>query len=92
MFARDVGTAPPYELVKVSGINVPVKLQSTEQDVTIRPGDYIVGDLNGVVVLPQEAAEAVLPLMEKQVAADRKMADAIRDGMSFAEASKTFRC
>lgn len=91
VFARDIGTAPPYELVKVSAVNVPVKLQTDEQDMTINPGDYIIGDLNGVVVLPKELAEQALPLMAKQVAADTKMAVAIKGGMPFSEASKEFR-
>ncbi|KAL6865551.1 hypothetical protein ACO1O0_001645 [Amphichorda felina] len=91
VFARDVGTAPPYELVKVTAVNVPVKLQSEEQDMTIRPDDYLIADANGVVVLPKDLAEQALPLMEKSVKADEKVAEAIREGMTFAEASKKFR-
>lgn len=58
---------------------------------TINPGDYIIGDLNGVVVLPRDLAEAALPLMAKQVEADSAMAAAIAGGMPFTEASKKFR-
>jgi regulator of RNase E activity RraA len=72
-------------------VNVPVKLQTDEQDMTINPGDYLIGDLNGVVVLPKELAEKAIPLMAKQVTADEKMAAAIKEGMSFAEASRKFR-
>ncbi|KAI0802431.1 RraA-like protein [Xylaria sp. FL0064] len=91
VFARDVGTAPPAELLKVAAVNVPVKLQTDEQDMDIRPGDYLIADLNGVVVLPVELAEKALPLMQKQVEADEKMAIEIKKGMSFVEASKKFR-
>ncbi|KAI1345535.1 RraA-like protein [Xylaria sp. FL0043] len=91
IFARDVGTAPPAELLKVAAVNVPVKLQTDEQDMDIRPGDYLIADLNGVVVLPVELAEKALPLMQKQVEADEKMAIEIKKGMSFVEASKKFR-
>lgn len=91
IFGRDVGTAPPQELVKVVGVDVPVKLATDEQDMEIRPGDYLIGDLNGVVVLPKELAEEALPLMRKQVDADDKMMVEIRKGMSFQEASKKFR-
>lgn len=86
-----MGTAPPAELLKVAAVNVPVKLQTHEQDMEIRPGDYLIADLNGVVVLPFELAEQALPLMQKQVEADDKMAFEIRKGMSFTEASKKFR-
>ncbi|KAI0419518.1 RraA-like protein [Xylaria grammica] len=91
VFARDVGTAPPAELLKVVAVNVPVKLQTDEQDMEIRPGDYLIADINGVVVLPSELAEKALPLMQKQVEADEKMAVEIKKGMSFVEASKKFR-
>ncbi|KAI1114648.1 RraA-like protein [Nemania sp. NC0429] len=91
IFARDVGTAPPAELLKVAAVDVPVKLQTDEQDMEIRPGDYLIADVNGVVVLPVELAEEALPLMQKQVEADEKMAVEIKKGMSFVEASKKFR-
>jgi regulator of RNase E activity RraA len=86
-----VATAPPAPLLKVVAVNVPVKLQTDEQDMTINPGDYLVGDLNGVVVLPRDLAEKALPLMAKQVEADSKMAVEIEKGMTFTEASKRFR-
>lgn len=82
---------PPAPLLKVAAVNVPVKLQSHEQEAEIRPGDYIIADLNGVVVLPVELAEQALPLMKKQVEADDQMAVAIKGGMGFSEASKKFR-
>ncbi|KAK8061358.1 hypothetical protein PG994_007724 [Apiospora phragmitis] len=98
VFARDVGTAPPAPLLKVAGVNVPVRLQQQQQGeeeggmlLTVRPGDYLIGDANGVVVLPAEEAERALPLMKKQVEADEKLAEAIQGGMGFSEASKKFR-
>ncbi|KAL2271332.1 hypothetical protein VTJ83DRAFT_703 [Remersonia thermophila] len=89
VFARDVGTAPPGPVLKVVAVNnEPIRgLCSVE----IAPGDYVLGDVNGVVVLPRALAEKALPLMEKQVEADSKMAVEIAKGMSFAEASKKFR-
>ena len=94
VFARDVGTAPPAELLKVVGVNVPVKLAHNEacpQDMEIRPGDILIGDLNGVVVLPAELAEQALELIRKGVAGDDKVMEAIRGGMSFEEATGKFR-
>lgn len=91
VFARAVGTAPPYGTVKVKAVNVPVKLHSATQDSIINPGDYLVADQNGVVCLPKDLAEEALPLMAAQVSADTKMAEAIREGMSFSDASKRFR-
>ncbi|KAK4193263.1 ribonuclease E inhibitor RraA/Dimethylmenaquinone methyltransferase [Podospora australis] len=93
VFARETGTAPPAELLKVVGVNVPVKLQSEEQRdyMAISPGDYLIGDLNGVVLLPKNLAERAVELIPKQVEADEKMAVEIKKGMSFVEASKLFR-
>lgn len=91
VFARDTGTAPPHELVKVAAVEVPVKLASEDQDMTVQPGDYLIGDLNGVVVVPRDAAGDVVALAKKQVDADARMMEEIRRGMSLAEASKRFR-
>lgn len=71
--------------------NVPVKLQSAEQAATINLGDYVIGDVNGVVVLPKEHAETILPMMAKQTEADAQMTVAIGNGMTFTEAGKQFR-
>ncbi|KAH7304061.1 ribonuclease E inhibitor RraA/Dimethylmenaquinone methyltransferase [Stachybotrys elegans] len=70
VFARDISTAPPYGEVKVSAVQVPVRVQSLGQDVEVSPGDYIIGDADGAVVLRKELVNEVLPLMRQQVEAD----------------------
>lgn len=47
--------------------------------------------MNGVVVLPKDLAEEALPYMKKQVDADTQVAKAVKEGMTFSEASKKFR-
>jgi regulator of RNase E activity RraA len=91
VFARDVGTAAPYGAVKVTAVNVPVELQSTVLKTAIEPGDFLIADLNGVVVLPKGLVEEVLPLMEEQAAIDSQMAIVLKDGVTFTEASRRFR-
>jgi regulator of RNase E activity RraA len=86
-----VGTTPPGPLFKVVAVNESVKVGNDGQDITINPGDYLIGDVNGVVVLPKGLAEQALPLMAKQAAADSQMAVEIQRGMTFTEASKRFR-
>jgi regulator of RNase E activity RraA len=55
IFARAQATAsPPYD--GPGEVNVPVACGG----VVVRPGDIIVADLNGVVAVPQDAAEWVL--------------------------------
>lgn len=68
-----------------------VTLQTEDQEAIIRSGDYIIGDLNGVVCLPKELAEQTIALIGEQVEADVKMAKAIQKGMKFVDASKKYR-
>jgi regulator of RNase E activity RraA len=72
-------------------INVPVHLQSPHQEATITPGDILIGDLNGVVCLPQELAEKAVSLMKSQVEADERIAEDLKGGRTFGEASREHR-
>jgi len=91
VFARDVGTTSPQEIVRVSEVNGPVRLNDQDIDATIYPGDYIIADLNGVVVLPQRLAEQAVDLIASQVEADENVAKDIKAGATFSEASKKHR-
>ena len=70
---------------------MPVRLQSEEQEATIHPGDYLIGDLNGVVCLPKGLAEKVVALIPSQVEADESIAADVNEGKTFADASKQRR-
>lgn len=72
-------------------INAPVRFNSEDQDVTIHPGDILIGDINGVVCLPQGLAEQALELIQSQVDADEKVAADIHKGRMVAEALKEHR-
>ncbi|GFN21290.1 RraA family protein [Aspergillus tubingensis] len=91
LFARSVGTTAGGEVCRPSEINVPVRLNSENQDAVISPGDYIIADLNGVVRLPQELAEQVLELIPAIAEADAKCAEAIKAGWTVERAFKEFR-
>ena len=78
-------------MLKVAAVNVPVTVRDGDLAWDVNPGDYIIADLNGVVRLPKELAGEVIPLIQKQVEADEKMAEAIKGGMGFSEAAKKFR-
>ncbi|WP_374964337.1 RraA family protein [Lysinibacillus sp. RS5] len=47
-------------------VNVPIAIGG----VTVRPGDYIIGDVDGVVVVPQEDAEHIVAAAEVKVKKD----------------------
>lgn len=68
-----------------------MRFQDENLDVTINAGDYIIGDLNGIVCLPKALAEKAISLIPSQVEADEKIAAAIQRGRKFAEASQEYR-
>ncbi|HEY9280130.1 MAG TPA: RraA family protein [Eoetvoesiella sp.] len=71
------GTNPNGPTKALGGrINWPVTLAGT----TVNPGDLIVGDADGVVVVPKENVEEILVLAQKKVDAEaRRIAD-IKNG------------
>jgi len=57
-------------------INIPIRIG----DVQIHPGDWVVGDANGVVVVPQELAVEVLLAAEEVMETERKIWEELRAG------------
>ena len=50
-------------------------------DVRIAPGDYLLGDLDGLVRIPKEAIDLVLGLAEKAMATENQVRTAILQGV-----------
>ncbi len=69
-----------------SGYAVPVATGEalTISGVLIRPGDYIVGDASGVVVVPQDRAEEVTAHTERITAEEERIAAGVAGGADFA--------
>lgn len=55
-------------------------------DILIRNGDYVLADMDGVVIIPAEIAEAVVSEVEKVIAAEDKVRAAILSGTDPVEA------
>ncbi len=55
-------------------------------DVTVCPGDLIVGDDDGIVAVPRDAIEAVLALVAEKTAGEQGFLEAIRSGTQPSEA------
>ncbi|SNS92517.1 Regulator of RNase E activity RraA [Noviherbaspirillum humi] len=71
------GTNPNGPTKFVPGrVNWPVSVGG----VTVKPGDLVVGDADGVVVVEREKAASLLPLAEKKVADEAKRIEGIRLG------------
>lgn len=58
--------------------------------VTIAHGDWIVADDTGILAIPAKAVEEVIELAGTFTREDERAAEAIRDGMRFSDAMKTF--
>jgi regulator of RNase E activity RraA len=58
--------------------------------VSISPGDVVIGDVDGVVVVPREVAEAVLRAAEDRVGEEDRVRAAIREGDSPLEAYEEY--
>jgi 4-hydroxy-4-methyl-2-oxoglutarate aldolase len=54
----------------------------TVGDVRVEPGDVVVGDLDGVVVVPQALAVPVLLECERLLRTENRVRDAVRRGMA----------
>jgi regulator of RNase E activity RraA len=71
------------------------ELEATQVPVTIgrvrvEPGDWVVGDDDGVVVVPQGIAESVLAEAEEKAATESEIRAAVRDGLPPLEAYERY--
>jgi len=71
---------------ELEATQVPVSLGQ----VRVEPGDWVVGDDDGVVVVPSAIVESVLAEAEEKAATESKIRDAVRDGMLPLEAYERF--
>ena len=71
---------------KVIDFRVPIEMNS----VRIHPGDIVYGDLDGVLVVPRAAEEEVFCLALEKARGEKRVAQAIRQGMSTVEAFAKF--
>ncbi|HIE97207.1 MAG TPA: RraA family protein [Fuerstia sp.] len=71
---------------RVIDCNVPVEIDG----VTFSPGDLVVADEDGVVLIPQAVEEQVLQLAWEKVHAENEVRDAIRAGMKAVDAYKKY--
>ncbi len=66
--------------------NVPVRLG----DAPVRPGDVIVADVNGVVVIPVEKVEEVVAAAEEILSKELEMVRALESGESILDVDRRF--
>lgn len=87
IFSRGNWMRTGKDRVQVEGINIPVSVGG----VRVSPGDIIVGDADGVVVIPKEHESALLDAAEEIDRAEERIRDAIRSGSRLDEARRMHR-
>ena len=72
--------------VRVDGYNVPVTIGG----VRVEPGDYLLGDANGVVVVPAGHALEIIDIAQGIREAEENIRAAIESGQSLADARRQY--
>jgi 4-hydroxy-4-methyl-2-oxoglutarate aldolase len=86
VFARFVTPEDSTWRWEVAATQVPITIGT----VRIEPGDWVVGDEDGVVVVPRDLAEGVLRAAEEKVGTENLVREAVRSGMTPLEAFERF--
>jgi len=84
MFTRGRYMRTGKDRVQMVAQQVPVTIGG----VRVRPGDVLVGDGDGIVVVPQERAAAVLDVLQTIEVAEERIRELVKDGMRLDEARK----
>ena len=71
---------------KVIDFRLPIEIKG----VSIRPGDIVIGDIDGVCVVPQEDEVEIISLAIEKARGEKLVKKAIEGGMSACEAFKKF--
>jgi len=86
VFARRISPATSVGRMVAAGKQIPVMCGG----VMVNPGDYIVGDPDGVVVIPQAAAEQVVALLAEYDDKESKMMPIIQREKSILKAIEIY--
>lgn len=75
----------------VTGWQEPVSISgATTRRVRVNPGDFILGDEDGVIVVPEALVDQVLNAAEELTATEVSVRAALRDGLSLSECLTRF--
>lgn len=86
IFSPSIVPSTSVGRTKVVGVNVPV----TCGGVLVSPGDIIVGDSDGVIVIPANKLKTVIEIAEKMDAVEKEEAEELKKGNSLVETIKKY--
>jgi len=72
--------------IDVEAVGVPIQCAG----VTVDSGDMVIGDDDGVAIIPRGVAEEVIRLAEEKVSSENLVRDRLAAGMPVAEAFRTY--
>jgi 4-hydroxy-4-methyl-2-oxoglutarate aldolase len=87
MFSRGHFMVTGKDRVMVQSVNETVSIASIQ----VRPGDLIMGDETGVLVIPRNRAEEVLAVAKEIDEAEQRIIEELKRGLSITEARKKHR-
>lgn len=85
LFAKGCSILGSNTFTRASEINVPLQFQG---DLWVNPGDVIVGDQDGVVVVPPSLVEQVVQICRERKESDERVLEALELGESMGDAMK----
>jgi 4-hydroxy-4-methyl-2-oxoglutarate aldolase len=85
-FAAGIHCADSLGRIDVDAVGVPIRCGGVE----VAPGDLVLGDHDGVVVVPSARAEEAIGLAEEKVAGENRVRERLAEGMPVSEAFRTY--
>lgn len=87
IFTRDYYMMTGKDRVEIEGVNVPVTVSHRQ----VRPGDIVMGDDSGVVVVPASRAEEVLMIAQEIEHTEQEILKRIAKGQSLRQAREELK-
>jgi len=85
-FAAGIHCADSLGRIDVDAVGVPITCGGVE----VAPGDLVLGDHDGVVVVPAALAEEAVGLAEEKVVGENLVREKLAEGMPVSEAFRTY--
>ena len=85
-FAAGIHCADSLGRIDVDAVGVPITCGGVE----VAPGDLVLGDHDGVVVVPAALAEEAVDLAEEKVVGENLVREKLAEGMPVSEAFRTY--
>lgn len=86
IFTKGYYMSTGKDRVEVDAVNIPVAVSGVQ----VRPGDIILGDDSGVIVIPMDKAEEVLKVAQEIEAKEKEIEEEVLKGSTLKEAREKF--